>query len=63
MSLSGFILAYTLTNCVLRMMQLVASRTCDRLNNERFFIVDPFLARDVIHTSRAYAMMSVSVCL
>jgi len=24
---------------------------------------DPFLARDVIYTSRAYATMSVSVCL
>jgi len=26
------------------------------------FVEDAFLARDVIYTSRAYAMMPVSVC-
>ena len=33
------------------------------LNEMSSAIVQPFLARDVIYTSRAYATMSVSICL
>jgi len=33
------------------------------LNEMSSAIIQPFLARDVIYTSRAYATMSVSICL
>jgi len=34
-----------------------------RLSVYLFYLITCFLARDVIYTSRAYAMMPVSICL